>query len=357
MKIITINSLINSMITSLGVAAFAVVSASANEAKPESIQARRPCAVVEQYAGDSQILNESRTHVSEADVKAPVECGGWVSVQNGWLILQHRFGYRIHVGPGSFAQLQDDADALVVYRGQVFAQAGGGMGEFRMITPNARIRLSRASAVALFDPEEEKTQLTVVDGKAQFENRFDTTKKANVTVKSGFASMLDFKLLRIVPSVPKLAATSSLKAKLKELHVPERDSERALAIARNRQKELFASFEKTQNENVKPEKSHEKKHDRSIASVGSKHGHAAHHDGNDPEKNQEIAKDYLLRKTLGGNAEGMKILGKTPAQRKPAQKAHVEVEDPEAQLLAKQKRAEDAEKRRLIDELSKIKSD
>ncbi|MFL5812327.1 MAG: hypothetical protein ACJ763_02020 [Bdellovibrionia bacterium] len=351
MKLITIKPCLKRF----GFTALAIVSAStssfANEAKPESAEARRPCAVVDQYAGDSQILNESRTRVSEADVKAPVECGGWVSVQNGWLVLQHRFGYRIHVGPGSFAQLQDDADALVVYRGQVFAQSGGGMGEFRVVTPNARIRLSRASAVALFDPEEEKTQLTVVDGKAQFENRFDTTKKANVTVKSGYASMLDFKLLRIVPSVPKVAATSSLKAKLKELHVPEGVSERALAIARNRQKELFSSFEKTQNENVKPEKAHEKNHERSIASVEAKRGH------NDPEKNQQIAKDYLFRKTLGGNAEGMKILGKMPAQRKPAQRARVEVLDPEAQLMVRQKSAEDAEKRRLIEELSKIKSD
>jgi hypothetical protein len=359
MKLITIKPQLKSYLEKIGIAALAVVSAYhsafANEAMPESAESRRPCAVVDQFSGDSQILNESRTRVSEADVKAPVECGGWVSVQNGWLVLQHRFGYRIHVGPGTFAQLQDDGDALVVYRGQVFAQSGGGMGEFRVVTPNARIRLSRASAVALFDPEEEKTQLTVVDGKAQFENRFDTTKKANVTVKSGYASMLDFKLLRIVPSVPKVAATSSLKAKLKELHVPEKDSERALAIARNRQKELFASFEKTQGENVSPEKNHDKGHAkkqaRSIASTTAKHGHG------DPERNQEIAKDYLFRKTLGGNAEGMKILGKMPAQRKPAQKAHVEVEDPEAQLKVKQKSAEDAEKRRLIEELSKIKSD
>lgn len=346
------------LITTKSWAAFFVVissisSASANEAKPEGVQTYRPCAVVDQFAGDTQILNESRTHVSEADVKAPVECGGWVSVQSGWLVLQHRFGYRIHVGPGSFVQLQDDADALIVYRGQVFAQAGGGMGELRVVTPNARVRLSRGSAVALFDPEEEKTQLTVVDGKASFENRFDSTKKAEVTVKSGYASTLDFKLLRVVPSVPKIAATSSLKAKLKELHVPARESERALAIARNRQKELFVSFEKTQNENVKaPKHEHSeharKGHDRKIASVRT---------ANDPEKNQEIAKDYLLRKTLGGNAEGMKILGATPVQRKPAQKAHVEVEDPEARLKAKQKSAEDAEKRRLIEELSKIRSD
>jgi hypothetical protein len=328
---------------------FSIAPAFASEAKPEGIQTYRPCAVVDQFAGDSQILNESRTRVSEADVKAPVECGGWISVQSGWMVLQHRFGYRIHVGPGTFAQLVDDADALIIYRGQVFAQAGGGMGELRVLTPNARLRLSRASAVALFDPEEEKTQLTVVDGKVTFENRFETAKKSEVTVKSGYTSMLDFKLMRIVPSVPKIAAASSLKAKLHELHVPGSVSERALAVTRNRQKELFAAFEKTQTENAKSKKSDHQGEGRKIASVKSE---------NDPEKNHQIAKDYLLRKTLGGNTEGMKILGETPVQRTPAQKAHkvkVEVEDPEAKLVAKQKKAEDAEKRRLIEELSKIR--
>lgn len=324
----------------------------ANEARPEGIEPARPCAVVDSFAGDAQILNESRTNVSEADKKAPIFCGGWVSVQSGWLVLQHRFGYRVHVGPGTFAQLQDDADAIVVYRGQVFAQAGGGMGELRVVTPNARIRISRGSLVALFDPEEEKTQLTVVDGKASFENRFDTTKKANVTVKSGYASMLDFKLLRIVPSVPKIAAGSSLKAKLKELHVPERESERALAVTRNRQKELFSVFEKNQNENVKPEK-----HARSIASVRATVEKTGHKHVDDPEKNERMKEDYLVRKTLGGSEEGMKILGHAATQRKPAQKARVQVEDPEARLLTRQKNAEDAEKKRLIEELSKIRSE
>lgn len=334
---------------SLALAASAPVFA--NEAAPEGMEVRRPCAVVDSFSGDAQILNESRTKVDEANTKAPVDCGGWVSVQSGWLVLQHRFGYRVHVGPGTFAQFLDDADAIVVYRGQIFAQAGGGMGELRVVTPNGRIRMSRGSMVALFDPEEEKTQLTVVDGKAAFENRFDTTKKANVTVKSGYASMLDFKLLRIVPSVPKIAASSSLKAKLKELHVPERESERALAVTRNRQKELFSVFEKNQTDNVKSE--HKA---RSIASVQKTEASSKRHE-NDPEKNAQISKDYLLRKTLGGSDEGMKLLGHASAQRKPAQKARVQVEDPEAQLLMKQKSAEALEKKRLIEELSQIRSE
>ncbi len=325
--------------------ALVLAPAYANEARPEAIQARLPCAVVEHFSGDSQILNESRTRVTEAEVKSAVDCGGWVSVQNGWLILQHRFGYRIHVGPGTFAQLLDGADALVVYRGQIFAQAGGGMGELRVLTPNARVSFSRGSVVALFDPEEEKSQLTVVDGKAAFENRFDSTKSSSVAVKSGYASMLDFKLLRVVPSVPKLIANASLKTKLKELHVPERESERAMAIARNRQKEIFSAFEKKQGENLKG-----RSQQRSIASTD---------DSNSDEKNEKIAHDYLLRKTLGGTEAGMKLLGSASAQRKPAraQKAKVQVEDPEAQLLMKQKTAEDSEKRRLIEELSKIRSE
>jgi hypothetical protein len=331
----------------------AVAPAFANEAGPEGIHAAKPCAVVDRFSGDAEILNESRTRVSETDARAPVDCGGWVSVQNGWVILQHRFGYRIHVGPGSFVQLQDDADALVVYRGQVFTQAGGGMGEFRIVTPNARVRLSRASGVTLFDPEEEKTQLTVVDGKATLENRFDST-QARSTVKSGYASTLDFKLLRVVPSVPKFAANASLKVKLKELHVPEGVTERAMAVTRNRQKEFFASFEKSTNENTKPAVSAHAGHaDRKVASVKPVHKTEEF----DPAKNERISKDYLLRKTLGGNEDGMRILGPSAAQRKPAQKAKVQVDDPEARLIMKQKSAEDTEKKRLIEELSKIRSD
>jgi hypothetical protein len=338
-----------SLIASAVSSAFAPVYAT--EAKPESIQKVTPCAVVDRFAGDAQVLDEARTRVVEADNRVPVYCGGWVSVENGWLTLKHRFGYQIHVGPHSFVQFLDDADAIAVFRGQIFAQASGGMGELRVVTPNARMRVSRGSIVTLFDPEEEMSQLTVVDGKADFENRFDTTKKANVAVKSGFASALDFKLMRVVPSIPKVVATSSLKAKLLELHVPLKESERALAIARNRRNELFASFEKSQDEQLKPA--------RKIASAEKPSATPVKHSpkAQDSEENQARSEDYLLRKTLGGSADGMKILRRPAAHRKKTQKAKVQVEDPEAQLMAKQKGAEDKEKRRLIEELSKIHSD
>jgi hypothetical protein len=307
--------------------------------------------VVDSYYGDTQILDESRTQIAEADHHTPVLCGGWVSVENGWVTLQHRFGYRIHLGPKSFVRFMDDSDAIILYRGQMFAQAGGGMGELRILTPNARVRVSRASVITLFDPEEESTQLTTVDGKATFENRFDGTKRASIAVRSGFASTLDFKLMRVVPSAPKIVATHSLRAKLKELNVPQRQSERALAVARNRQKELFAAFDQSENENVTSKKARsvvsEKISARVPASTESR-GTSSRFDSN----------DYLLRKTLGGSKEGMKLLHTSAKKRHHApQKARVQVEDPEAELMARQKSAEDQERRRLIEELSKIHSD
>jgi hypothetical protein len=329
----------------------------ANEAKPEGTQSIPPCAIVDQFSGDTQILNETRTSIKDMDAKAPVPCGGWISVQSGWAILQHRFGYRIHAGPGTFAQLQNDAEALVLYRGQIFVQAGGGMGELRIVTPNARLRLSRASAVALFDADEEKSQVSVVDGKAVFENRYETSKSATAVVKSGYTSTLDFKLMRIVPSTPRIVAGASLKAKLKELHVPERESERALAIARNRQKELFASFEKAIDHSKASSPVASKGSNRKIASLQFADHKETRKETNDPEKNERMNRDYLKRKTVGGQEAGMALLGHRLTQRKPAKKVSVQVEDPEAQLLMKQKQSEDQEKKRLIEELSKIRSD
>lgn len=344
------------------VAYFVAPSAFAEEASSQS-HATPPCALIDDFYGDAQILDSSRTQTRvvapSSGAKPAVYCGGWISVEKGWVHLTHRFGYNISVGPHSFVQFLDESDALVLYRGQVYAQVGGGMGELRILTPNARMKATRSGVIAIFSPEQENTQLITVDGQATIANRYEDSKNATVSVKSGESSQLDLQLLRVVPSVPKIVATPSLKAKLTELHVPARQADRALVLVRTRKHEALALYEpkkkappSAEAAEVKPEEDlHERYVEgsrapaRRLASSGS---------GNSSSEGAPHRDDVLL-KSLGGSEEGMKIL--RPGKKKAKARPTIEVEDPEAKLNLQKQAADSSEKKRLMEELSKVHPD
>lgn len=359
-------NLSNSLAILLAVVALrANAPAYAGEASTRS-HATPPCALVEDFYGDSQILDASRTQTQvvapSSGSKPAVYCGGWISVENGWVQLTHRFGYSIYVGPHSFVQFLDDNEALVLFRGQIYAQVGGGMGELHILTPNARIKATRSGVIAIFSPEQENTQLITIDGAATIANRYEDSKNAQVVVKGGESSQLDLQLLRVAPAVPRIVATASLKAKLAELHVPLRQSDRALVLVRNRKHEALAMYEpkkkpapsaedEAKDSNVTPEENlHERYVEgsraparRSLASTNSSDG--------EPVPNRQ---DILL-KAVGGSDEGLKILH--PNKKKAKARPTVEVEDPEAKLNQQKQAADSSEKQRLIDELSKVRAD
>ena len=87
-----------------------------------------------------------------------------------------------------------------------------------MITPNARARLERASAIVIYSAGDEESQLITLEDEASLENRFEPSRK--MTVKQGEASSLNFTLLRVVPSAPRAIAQASLRPHLVALTDP-----------------------------------------------------------------------------------------------------------------------------------------
>ncbi len=186
------------------------------------------CAVVREYGGDAQILDESRLDIAEVGEKTSVGCNGWVSVDQGWVTLRHRNGAVIHLGPGTFARMTDRPDAVTLFRGQAYFSPGDAT-ELSVLTPNARARIRDGAMIVIFDAGTEKTQVVGVERRATVENRFEGAHR--IAVQAGEVSDLDFQLTRVIPQVARPVAAESLKEKLALLHVDPRTAAEALRLA------------------------------------------------------------------------------------------------------------------------------
>jgi len=205
-----------------------------------------PCAVLEDFMGRVEILDESRSRMIQPALHAGVSCGSWISIEDGWAKLKHRDGHRFHIGPQSFVQLPENnadgkfaGDHLVLFRGQIYADSGIGANELRVITANARSRIQQGAAVVLFNEKEEESQVIALENSASLENRFSPAKK--MIVKAGESSTLNFKLLRVVPSGARAVSVSHLRPVLSDLRVSGRDQEYAIRNAHRRLNRKFAS--------------------------------------------------------------------------------------------------------------------
>jgi hypothetical protein len=108
-----------------------------------------------------------------------------------------------------------------------------------------------------------------VEGVSTLQNRFEETRK--VTVKAGQFSTLDFKLLRVIPAVAKPISVASLRHKLSDLHLPFDAKSRAIAFAKQSREETFSPApvqipEVTQNVRANP-KASDPKHSQYTAMV------------------------------------------------------------------------------------------
>ena len=320
------------------------LSSLAAEVAPSNPPVNAPCAVLEKFGGQIGLLDPTRSHLIDATVKSGVACGGWVSADHGWAQLFHRDGYTIHVGKGSFLEILDghdstrslESDQIVVYRGIVFVEKSEESGELRILSPNARARLTgNSGAVLIYRPDEQETQVISLEGTNTIENRFETSRP--VDVKAGEASSLNFKILRVLPSTPRVVTVASLKPVLMDLHLTESEENHAVASVLHRQ-------------------------DRRFASVVGANGKAE--DGNylrhpNDESNSELQVNFV-KNIVGGEEDGEKILNPHEFHGR-AQKVDVLVEDPAAQYNVRQRKraqaAEDVEKKRLMEELTKIRLD
>jgi len=305
-----------------------------------------PCGILENFMGDVQILDASRTHLIDATHRAAIACGSWVSVNEGWVQIRHQNGPHLHLGRQTYVQfsLRHDAtspesypesqDQLTLYRGLIYVQAGGGEEEFRILSASGRARVKHGKIIFLFNSKENESQLIALENSATLENRFESNRK--VTLQAGETSELNFTLERIIPSLPKAISIASLKPKLADLRILESDQSDAIRTALRRQSRKFASSFLVNSA------------DRKVASE-LKNYNRHQTDSEDPE-----LRAYRVQKMVGGETVGERILFPDKYYGR-SQKIHVEVEDPAAKLNLRKRAAEELEKKRLIDELSQIK--
>lgn len=349
-----------SLIAALGLAALAAgLTARADGAPKARASDDVPCAVVEKFGGDLQVLGPDRALAGDLHHGTPVACGGWVSTASGWVTLEHRNGASLTIGPKSFVGLRDDkapgrgtavqggaGDHVVLYRGEVHGVAGRGHGPLNVITPNARARLERASAIVIYSAGDEESQLITLEDEASLENRFEPSRK--MTVKQGEASSLNFKLLRVVPSAPRAIAQASLKPHLVALRIPPRERAKALANAYTRaERRIAATFPATTKNNQQ---------ERAPASESA----AGSYERNPPDPNDAKLKQHMIDRIVGGEHGDESILFPERYTGKRAQ-GKIQVEDMDSKLEAPNRppspKEEEAEKRRLIDALSKVNDD
>lgn len=366
---------------------FKARSAEAREAETE-VTAPAPCALITEVAGEVDVLDSSRTHLLDSSKHAAVPCGGWVSVGKGSAELHHRDGFSIHVGGGSFVQFPEPntdgksrGDHAILFRGEVFARAGGGNGELRVITANARARVKRGSAIVVYSHEDEETQLIALDSQSSLENRFEPSRA--VTVKAGEATSLNFRQLRVVPGTPRAVAIAALRPKFEDVRVPERDRLTALGAAHEREARIFATTLVDGDEaegGAKAAPGHGARRD--VASVGEGEGAKQGDPGQEvrerlkkarqtnpsPESYSSHVEDAQsqanhaawVNRMVAGQSGAEAIVSPKRVRAKPS-RSHVEVVDLQAgaggALKARKLTPDDEEKLKLIDELSRIREE
>ncbi len=344
--------------SSLGAAAAVAVEIEQHPSAPAS------CAVLEKFGGKVEIMDSTRTHLVDSVMRAGVPCGGWVSVGKGWAEFRHRDGFRVSLSDQTFVQFlesnvdgKESGDHVVIYKGQVYAKAGSGTGEFRAVTSSARARLTRGAFMLLSDSNSEalgdETQLVTLDNVARLENRFEPSKQ--IEVSSGEASSINFKLLRVVPTAPKVVALSDLRPRLSSFHLEEREQGKFLQIAQKRHDRKLASVSGGSSVGLKSRAPASVTSSSGSKSVGTgAHAKQGFMAGSVIGEEETMLKTHLERKLAAGEVIGEEILHPDTYHGR-EQKAGVVVDEAIDNRKKKFTKAEDKEKKKLIEELSQIK--
>lgn len=214
------------------------------------------CAVLENFTGEVQILDSTRSRLLDTYAKAPIPCGSWVSVITGVASITHREGFKVKLAANSFLEVPEPAtastgagDHFMLFRGQAYAISGDGSKELRMSTANGRARMSRGRFIMVYNHSEEETQLIALANKSSLENRFENSRR--ITAKAGEASTLNFKYLRVVPSAPRALSEAAMKVKMDEFSFDDRERVYAIKVVRLRQERKLAIELDSDPESVK----------------------------------------------------------------------------------------------------------
>ncbi len=304
-------------------------------AEPE-LSDSQVCAVLKGFGGNLEILNSTRTSLKEVALNTPVECGSWITVSKGWAKFLHRDGYEFQVGKWSFIQLQDPksfGEAILLFRGLMLANIDEGKGTLKVLTANARAHMLVGKSILIYQQKNEETELIALENSAMIENRFQISRP--ILVKEGEVSTLNFKVKRLVPSLPKAVALASAKEKFFELSIEEGDQFWFLKHILKRQERKFASSLLEPRANRK---------------IASSHSYIRHPSLNEDEK---AMIHHMVRKNVASDASGEKMLFPEKAARQ-ARSIQVQVQEMQDQVLSKE---ELVERKHLIEELSQIQAE
>ena len=165
-------------------------------------------------------------------------------------------------------------------------------------------------------------------------------------VQAGEASSLNFKMMRVVPVHPRAVSVASLKPKFLDLRMDERLQARATQAARAREERRFAS-------NLESPASASNTVRRPASEYGGDTSSARH----EAEKGESaILHAHWVKNMVGGQEVGEHILHPDKFYGRP-QRVKVDVDDVSPHSMSKQEKQEEAEKRKLIEELSLIRED
>lgn len=300
------------------------------------------CGILERAAGQAQVLNPTRTMMLPVLPHTAIPCGAWVSIGSagGNLAIKTRNGYRIQFGAGTFAQVTDGMDQVVLFRGYLYAETEDDGNELTVLSPNARTRMGRGKVIVLYSQEKDETQTVCVSNKATLENRF-VDHPRRVVAKQGEASSLSQKMLKTEPSVSKAVSVAALREKLSLLPLDESDRKEALYVAHERGERLFPEFPGSADTERAPASEIK----RSIAS------YEAH-----PEQKSNLNRkltEHFKGRVLAGIASpgllypnGMMGVGRH---------GKLSLQDPAAMMRQRQASEEQREKQRLLKELKAIR--
>ena len=313
--------------------------------KSEAPQAEPHCGMLESFEGELQFFDSSRKHLLQQMPKMILPCNTWVSTHHGWAKIRHVKGPVISVGGSTLIKIASLpevdpqlGDHLILYKGQVYLDVKTGSEEFRLVTPSARSRFTDAKAIMIYNSDKNQTQLITLEKSALIENRFQVMHRAKV--QAGEASALDPNLLRVAPSIPRAISASSLSSKFTDLQLSDEEQTRAIKTVLVRQKKVYAADILDGTLKSEPEKS---LHSDSKASS---------------EQEDANLVEHFVKKLTGGAPVGKAGIHPEKNQKRTGlARVHVLDSSHEHRRSGQLIDQEQMEKKRLIHELSNIKSD
>lgn len=304
-------------------------AAVARQADPPS---REPvkCGIVKATEGAVLISPADRTQIIQAKNNSSVPCGAWITIKEGWAEITRIDGMRMRLSSETFAQILDPAfekDHVALIRGQVLVKAGAGLGSFKVVTANARVKFEDTFGVVVYLNEEEDTQVLGLGANpVLFENRF--SEKNALKIARGQISTMNLKQLRTIPTVAEYAHQDTLVAMGEDMQLDTKEVKRLVAEVQPKGQRHLASVTTREPE---------------------KRGWIPHssRDEEEPKKAQpsRSPQSYnpVIKKLLGDETIDMGFLyPKTVVERKPQS--------------ARKKEKEESEKQKLMGELSKLKN-